>query len=521
MPTNRRRSKLRRRSRRRKQKRLFLISGMWLAVILLVSGIIYTMLYRYVNKVDEKTIHDNIYIGQADVSGMNGKEAREAVEKEMERYGQMKLTMQVGEKSADAAFSELGLSMQNLDKAVKEAVGYGKEGSVWSRFLAIRKLEKTKHVIDDKFVLDHEKAAAFIGKQASGLEERAKSATIKRVSGGFEITDEMQGRKIEVEDSIREIESYLNKEWRYASASLKLKDVVEEPKIKRSDLETIQDELGSFSTDAGYGDRVKNLRRAAELINGTVLMPGEEFSVLEATLPYTKENGYVDGSAYENGQVVQNIGGGLCQVSTTLYNAVLYSELKVTERSAHSMIVTYVDPSRDAAIAEGVKDLKFVNRYETPVLLEGYIDGSNRLRFYIYGKETRPENRSVEFESETLERTEYKKKFVADSGKAIGYMQKDGIGFNGRKARLWKVVYENGKEVSRDVINNSTYKASELKVVVGTASDNPEASQIVKEAVGTQDEEKIKTAISKAKAKENEPKDTSGDADGEKEGSEE
>lgn len=511
MPTNKRRSKLRRRSRRRKQKRILLLGGICLACILTVLGITYTVLYRYVNKVDKNTIQNNIYIGQVDVSGMSGKKAKEAVTGELERYGKMTLTMQVGEKSADTAFSDLGLSMKNLDKAVKEAVSYGKEGSVWSRFMAIRKLNKEKMVIDEKFVLDREKAAELIGEQASGLEVRAKSAKIKHISGGFEITDETQGRRIEVESSIKAIEDYLNKEWQYKNTSLKLVEVVEEPKIKRGDLETIREELGSFSTDAGYGDRVKNLRRAAELINGTVLMPGEELSVLKATLPYTKKNGYVDGSAYENGQVVQNIGGGLCQVSTTLYNAVLYSELKVTERSAHSMIVTYVDPSRDAAIAEGVKDLKFVNSYDTPILLEGYIDGNNQLRFHIYGKDTRPKNRKVEFESETLEKKEYKKKFVADPENAIGYMKKDGIGFNGRTARLWKVVYEDGREVSRKVINNSHYKASELEIMVGTASKNAEASKIVKDAIKTQDEAKIQAAISKAKARENEPKESPGD----------
>lgn len=506
MPTNKRRSKLRRRSRRRKQKRILLFGGICLACVLTVLGITYTVLYRYVNKVDKNTIQNNIYIGRVNVSGMSAKKAKEALNEELERYGQMTLTMQVGEKSAETAFSELGLSMKNPDKTVKEAVDYGKEGSVWSRFQEIRKLKKKKLVIDEKLVLDQEKAATLIREQASGLEVRAENAKIKHVSGGFEITDEKQGRKIEVEASIKAMEDYLNKEWKYENTSLKLEEVIEEPKIKRADLETIQDELGSFSTDAGSGDRVTNLRRASEMINGTVLMPGEELSVLKATLPYTKENGYVDGSAYENGQVVQNIGGGLCQVSTTLYNAVLYSELRVTERSAHSMIVTYVDPSRDAAIAEDVKDLKFVNSYDTPVLLEGYIDGNNQLRFHIYGKDTRPKNRKVEFESETLERTEYKKKFVADSGKSIGYMQNEGIGFNGRKARLWKVVYENGKQISRDVINNSTYKASELEVRVGTASQNAEASKIVSDAVKSQNEEKIRAAISQAKAKENEPK---------------
>ena len=131
---------------------------------------------------------------------------------------------------------------------------------------------------------------------------------------------------------------------------------------------------------------MQNIRRATELINGTVVMPGEEFSVEQATLPYTEENGYVAGSAYENGQIVESIGGGLCQVSTTLYNAVLYAELEVTRRAPHSMSVSYVEPSRDAMIAEGISDFKFVNNYDTPILIEGYIDGNNQLGFIFTEK---------------------------------------------------------------------------------------------------------------------------------------
>ena len=290
----------------------------------------------------------------------------------------------------------------------------------------------------------------------------------------------------------------MNKKWNYEDAEVELELDTEEPKVKKTDLESLQDELGSYTTNAGWGDRVQNLRRAAELINGTVVMPGEEFSVEQTTLPYTEENGYVAGSAYENGQIVESIGGGLCQVSTTLYNAVLYAELEVTQRAPHSMSVSYVEPSRDAMIAEGISDFKFVNNYDTPILIEGYIDGNNQLGFYIYGKDTRAAGHSVEFESETLETTEYTKKYVEDTESAVGSQETEGAGMDGSTARLWKVTYENGEEVSREVINNSTYQTSDVTVKVGTKSDNAEATKLVKEAIATQDQEKIDAAISKA-----------------------
>ena len=237
-----------------------------------------------------------------------------------------------------------------------------------------------------------------------------------------------------------------------------------------------------------------------ESVYNELVMPGEEFSVEQATLPYTEENGYVAGSAYENGQIVESIGGGLCQVSTTLYNAVLYAELEVTRRAPHSMSVSYVEPSRDAMIAEGISDFKFVNNYDTPILIEGYIDGNNQLGFYIYGKDTRAAGHSVEFESETLETTEYTKKYVEDTESAVGSQETEGAGMDGSTARLWKVTYENGEEVSREVINNSTYQTSDVTVKVGTKSDNAEATKLVEEAIATQDQEKINAAISKASA---------------------
>lgn len=508
MPEQKKKKRLSKRARRRKRQRIAFLSGLFLIVVLAVFGVSYAALYRYVHKVEENVICDNIYIGKVNVSGMTEKQAKEAVKKKTDEYSQLKLTMEVGDKTAETALSEMGFAVKDADKLVEQAVSYGKKGSIWKRYRAIRKLGKEKLVLDAEYTLDDELAGKIINERAVPLEKRAVNAKITHRGSGFEITGESEGEKVNVEASVEQITAYLNDKWKYEDFSLAMVQETEEPEIKRTDLESIQDELGSYSTDAGYGDRVTNLRRASELLNGTVLMPGEELSVVNATTPYTEENGYVSGSAYENGKVVQSIGGGLCQVSTTLYNAVLYAELEVMERSAHSMIVSYVDPSRDAAIAEGVKDFKFKNNYDTPILIEGYIDGNNQLRFYIYGKETRPEAREVEFESETLEKKQYTKKYVEDSESGIGAMNEEGSYISGRMARLWKVVYENGKEVSRDVINNSTYKASVVTVNVGTASDNPEASSVVRSAIATQDESKIWDAIGKAQALERSPQES-------------
>ena len=140
-------------------------------------------------------------------------------------------------------------------------------------------------------------------------------------------------------------------------------------------------------------------------IDGSVIYPGETFSVYEAVSPFDAENGYELAGSYENGTTVQTYGGGICQVSTTLYNAVIRSELEIVERYNHSMLVAYVDPSADAAISGTAKDLKFKNNLDEPVYVESYVSGST-LTATIYGHETRPSNRTIAFESETTSQTD-------------------------------------------------------------------------------------------------------------------
>ena len=132
-------------------------------------------------------------------------------------------------------------------------------------------------------------------------------------------------------------------------------------------------------------------------------------------------------------------------MSTTLYNAVIRAELEITERSAHSMIVSYVEPSMDAAISGEYKDLKFKNSTKYPVYIEGYTDGGI-IHFNVYGKETRDANREVEFVSETTGETDPGVKYVADGTLQIGTISTQQSAHIGKKAKLWKVVKVNGKE---------------------------------------------------------------------------
>lgn len=307
-----------------------------IAAIVIIFSVIQFMLWRYVSKADEIHICKNVYIGKTDVSGMTREEAVQAVNNTLGDYRDKQLALKVKDQEANVSIEEMGAEVENIDKLAKEAVRYGKTGSLWRRYQEMHDLNKKKYVIDESFKVDKTKLRELIVERAVPLEQKAVDASASYNGSGFDLTDEAEGYTVDVDKSIEKIENFMNKKWNYEDAEVELELDTEEPKVKKTDLESLQDELGSYTTNAGWGDRVQNLRRAAELINGTVVMPGEEFSVEQATLPYTEENGYVAGSAYENGQIVESIGGGLCQVSTTLYNALLYAELEVTQRAPHS-----------------------------------------------------------------------------------------------------------------------------------------------------------------------------------------
>ena len=263
---------------------------------------------------------------------------------------------------------------------------------------------------------------------------------------------------------------------------------ITEPEGSAEELQYVQDLLGSFTTSysTSSSNRSKNITSGTEHINGTVLYPGEEFSAYEVVAPFTEENGYAMAGSYLNGETVDSMGGGICQVSTTLYNAVLHAELEVTERSPHSMTVAYVELAEDAAIAGTYKDLKFVNNTDYPIYIEGYTTSDKKVTFNIYGKETRDPDREISFESVLVSQTDPTTVLTEDAGQPLGYKNVSS-GRTGYVAELYKIVTVNGVETERIKVNKSTYRGSNRTVTYGTAGD-PVLSENLRAAIALQDE---------------------------------
>ncbi len=442
---------------------------------------------------DTNTIPDKVYIGDISVGGMTADEAMQAVQASVDAMMGTQMTLSAGEKQVAVTAKDLGVEWANTN-VVEEALNVGKYGNLIERYKAKKDLENDDKVFPIEYSVDEQTATACLEQNVSALSQEAVNNGLKRENGAFVFVEGQEGIAVDTSASVAAIETYFTDNWNGQSGTIALTANVVEPEGSKEDLEKVQDVLGAFSTDFSdsAAGRVANVKNATSLIDGTVLYPGEEFSVYNAIGPLDADNGYELAGSYENGTTVDSYGGGVCQVSTTLYNAVIRAELEITERYAHSMLVTYVQPSMDAAIAGTYKNLKFKNTTDAPIYIEGYTSGKI-LYFNIFGDETRDPNRKVTFESETVSEEAPTTQIVgtADPIGAVTVTQKS---HTGKTARLWKIVTVNGVEESREIFNNSRYKASPKIISVGTASDNADAVAAINAAIATQDEATVSTA---------------------------
>ncbi len=447
----------------------------------------------------EKKIETGIYVEDIDVSGLTRDEAEKEIEDYVASFGGAQITLHApedGEIIASAA--DLGLKWGNRE-ILDEAVSFGRDGDVLQCYKELQDLQYNNKVFRVRFDFDKNKIRSLIEENAEQYDQEAVNATLQKTENGFEVTEGQTGRVIDRDGTTDAVYDYLTGDWDGSACDLDMQVEVSEPQGKTEDLEKVKDVLGTFTTSysTSGGSRSANVANGCSLINGHTLYPGEEFSAYEAVSPFTEDNGYHMAGSYLNGQVVDSLGGGICQVSTTLYNAVLRAELEVTERYNHSMIVTYVDPSADAAIAESSgKDFKFRNNLDYPIYIEGYTTPEKQITFTIYGVETRDSNREVVYESEVLERTEPDTEVIyTDASQPVGYcsVQSAHVGY---KARLWKVVKENGEEISREQVNSSTYMKAPRSATVGVATEDPGAYNAIMSAVASGSVDQAKAVAS-------------------------
>ena len=436
-----------------------------------------------------ETILKGVSIDKLDVSGMTREEALAALESYEKNLGGQSIKLGIGDNVIEAKLSDLGVTFDNED-LVDEAIGVGHVGNIVKRYKDQKDLQHSGKTFPLSWQTNEDTVRTYVENNCTKYDKKAQNASLTRENGAFNFVAGTEGLELNVDSAVRTISDYLENSWTSDNTEvLNLETQVTEPEGSAEELANIKDLLGSFTTSfsTSGSNRCKNVSSGASHINGTVLYPGEEFSAYETVSPFTEANGYAMAGSYLNGEVVDSMGGGICQVSTTLYNAVLRAELNVTERSPHSMTVHYVDLSEDAAIAGTYKDFKFVNSTEYPIYIEGYTTSDKKITFNIYGKETRDKNRTISFESQIVSETPATTILQEDAGQGIGYKAVSSKGSSGYVAELYKIVKVNGVETDRIKVNKSTYKGTNRVVTYGTAGD-PTLSENLRAAIAAQDE---------------------------------
>lgn len=461
-----------------------------LALVAVVAGVSVNAMEKTVQpgKIPQGYSVNGIAIG-----GKTPKEAAALADALAKKVGKTELIVNVGDAGTESvSFAELGVNA-SADAFIDKASKVGTEGNLIERYMEIKDAEEKPE--DYKFNLQFD--ATLVDKFVKDVYKKYKTdavnATLTRQNGQFIIGHGQTGRKIYYKKSLDTVNQVLSsfelpegaESWDDPVCSFDL--VTVKPKYDEESLAMVTDVLGTYTTNYGSSTtgRATNVENGCRLVNGILLMPGEQVSVNDRMYPYTIENGYAEGGAYVNGKIVADVGGGICQVSTTLYNAVLYAELEVVERFNHSMTVDYVPLSRDAAIAGDWKDFVFRNNTEYPVYVEGIAGGGN-ITFNVYGHETRDTvHRKLEFESKVLKTIPPEKDNVTiDKTKPAGFMQVTQGAYTGYESQLIKKVLIDGKVTEESVVNSSKYKAVGRYVIKGPDEKNASGSAIDVEKKG-------------------------------------
>lgn len=247
-----------------------------------------------------------------------------------------------------------------------------------------------------------------------------------------------------------------------------LKIIPQEIGVEDLGNEVFADNLGNYSSKYSVSNknRTINVELATKKINNVILLPGETFSYNQVVGERTFSNGFREASVYTSSGVVNGLGGGICQVSSTLYNAVLLANLEIVERKNHSYAVSYVPLGRDATVSYGSIDFKFKNNRKYPIKIVSSAQ-NGVLNISIMGIKEELEY-DVSITTKKLKTIPFQTKYIQDTSMAPGTQRQTQNGDNGYKYETYKTLTLNGNVVSTDKISNDNYSPLTRIIRVGT-----------------------------------------------------
>lgn len=459
-----------------KSKKKIIISIVIILAIIIGSIVAYIVsIQKKVEQWNDK-IYPNVYVENVNLSGMTKEKAIEVLEKDVKEPVEHKaIKVQAADKSIEIKYSDLSPEY-NIDETVNEAMNYGKDLNLFEKNNLIEGKDKKELNLDFKY--DESKLTDYEKKLTEMVNQNAKNATISISGGNISVIDGEDGRAIEEDKMVSLVKEAINANPE-GNSVVEVPVEVTKPKITKEMLSKIDGVIGSFTTSYTSSDasRSANVEIAAKTVNGTILMPGDTFSYNNTLGERTTAKGYRDGAAYVGNKVVMVTGGGICQVSTTLYRAVLRAGIMPTERHNHSMTTTYSGPSEDATVSWGSLDYQFKNTYDFPIYIQGYTSNKH-VTFNIYGNVQGMDGKTYELQTVVNETLKPSVKTVEDSSLPAGEKVVEQRPVTGYKSTGYLVTYQNGKEIDKKLIAHDVYKQKDEIIKVGTKkAEQPKPEQ--------------------------------------------
>ena len=416
--------------------------------------------------VDRQTFYDGTTVEGVDVSRMTLSNAldywRERVEP---RYANRAVTLDDG---TTVTAGQLGYS-SDYEAVLNAAWSAGRSGPLERRYqmVSYRRENPVAYTIT-RSDYDAEALARFAESVAAQVDRPAVDAAIDSFdaeSYAFVFREAETGVSLDTDALIRDVGAAIASGG--GGVTMRLSTL--QPAISTEEVESRYGLIDYAITNASASSkaRLNNIQLALSMLNGTRVAPGETFSFNDAVGERTTARGFRKATAYSGGEVTEQVGGGICQVSTTLFNAAVKADLEIVERHNHSLTVAYVDKGKDATVDWGHQDFKFKNTSDDDVFICCYLTDDKRVRFGIFGR-LLPNGEKITVEAVTTEvikyDTQYQKSPLLGAGET--YVAQDGR--NGYKAEAYKVRWDaDGNQLSKELLCKSYYKVKDEIIQYG------------------------------------------------------
>lgn len=411
-------------------------------------------------------ISDGVYIENISLGGKEPKEAEKLLQ---ENYGQpitaQKLQIKANNKLYQLDYSKLK-PKYNIEEVVKEAYNYNKKLNFLENMLSKKNNERKDLKLS--FTYDKTPIDELINKIRMEANREPINAKISAVNGKISVTPEVDGLNLKEEKLKQDITSQINGGLAKEPKVIEAVFESSKPEVTSEKLATVNTAVASFSTSftTSIANRINNIELATKAINGTVLMPGETFSFNKIVGERTKARGYKEAGVIVGDKIESGLGGGICQVSSTLYNAVLRANLKVEERRNHSLPLSYVSKGLDATVDWGNIDFKFMNNFNTPIYIEGYTKNKN-VYFNIYADKALT-SKTYEFTTEVYQVVKPSIKYTEDANRNEGESQIVKKASDGYKVKVYRKTFENSKLIATELVSNDYYSPINGEIINGT-----------------------------------------------------